>query len=176
MSTSPRGDRPNATLLSRFSPPLTHQVSIYLYLFHSRSYRKKLWDETCEDCNVDPAAAAATESKLAARLAPQRAEDFPRFQNQPGGLELVSTHRGVVANSAPPSLAGQGAFGAPSASSASASTTGLPDILPMDTVLRVRQILCQLNNEDIAQMKPGYFQELVTLGHLIIRRSQEYYS
>jgi len=45
----------------------------------------------------------------------------------------------------------------------------------MDLVLRVRQILCQIQNEDIANMKPGYFQELVTLEHLVIRRSQEYY-
>ena len=52
----------------------------------------------------------------------------------------------------------------------------LPEILPMDLVLRVRQILCQVKNEDIEKMKPGYFQELVTLGHLVIRRSQEYYA
>lgn len=61
------------------------------------------------------------------------------------------------------------------ATSVSGATSNLPDILPMDLVLRVRQILCQIQNEDIANMKPGYFQELVTLGHLVIRRSQEYY-
>ena len=46
----------------------------------------------------------------------------------------------------------------------------------MDLVLQVRQILCHVRNEDIANLKPGYFQELVTLAHLVIRRSQEYYA
>ena len=56
------------------------------------------------------------------------------------------------------------------------ASTRLPDTLPLDVILQVRQILCHLRNEDITSLKPGYFQELVTLGHLVIRRSQEYYS
>ncbi len=58
----------------------------------------------------------------------------------------------------------------PSSSSAPDPGTELTEVLPVDLLLRVRQILCNITSEDIANMKPGYFQELVTLSHLVIRR------
>ena len=48
----------------------------------------------------------------------------------------------------------------------------LADVLPMDVVMRVRHILMHIQNRDIVNLRPGYWQEVTTLAHLIMRRSQ----
>ena len=42
----------------------------------------------------------------------------------------------------------------------------------MDVVMRVRHILMHIQNRDIVNLRPGYWQEVTTLAHLIMRRSQ----
>ncbi|QDZ19253.1 hypothetical protein HOP50_02g17680 [Chloropicon primus] len=156
--------------LSRKPSPLKKKQVLDLW----EKYRNKLWDDTCENSNVDPSSSIAAANIEHASEPARNADPFAALAHLRNEERQTSTQEFLSGSSSLPSVRNTSAV-APSSGGGSTSTN-LPELLPMETVLRVRQTLCQINNNDIANMKPGYFQELVTLGHLIIRRSQEYYT